>query len=70
MLLTADYIGFRYAKLSTRWKKLIMFSNDMAVIICNHPHTNTHNTLTGHLNGEKVMHSTVYGLYTPTRSRK
>ena len=30
-------IWFRYAKSSTRWKKLVMFSKDMAVIIYNHP---------------------------------
>ena len=29
-----DCIRFRYAKSSTRWKKLIMFSKDMAIVIC------------------------------------
>ena len=28
---------FRYAKSSTGWKKRIMFSKDMAVVIYNHP---------------------------------
>ena len=39
MLLTADShcIWFRYAKASTRWKKLIIFSKEMAVAIYNHP---------------------------------
>ena len=31
-----DCIWFRYSKSSTRWKKLIMFSKDMAVVIYNH----------------------------------
>ena len=30
-----DCISFRYAKSSTQWKKLIMFSKDMAVVIYN-----------------------------------
>ena len=30
-----DCISFRYVKLSTQWKKLIMFSKDMAVVIYN-----------------------------------
>ena len=30
-----DSIRFRYPKSSTRWKKLIIFSKDMAVVIYN-----------------------------------
>ena len=38
MLLTAEQncIRFRYAKSSTRWKKFIMFSKDMAIVIHTH----------------------------------
>ena len=32
-----DCIWFQYVKLSTRWKKLIIFSKDMAVVIHNYP---------------------------------
>ena len=37
-------IWFRYAKLSTstRWKKLILFSKDMVVVIYNHPSLSYH----------------------------
>ena len=39
-------IRFRYAKSSTRWKKLIIFSKDMAVVILNHPSLPYHTTFT------------------------
>ena len=48
MLLTADCCDrdtvFSYAKSSTRWKKLVMFNEDMAVVIYNH-HSLPYHTL-------------------------
>ena len=52
-MLLIPCIWFRYTELSTRRKKLIMFSKDMAVVIYNHPSLPYHTSRWSYIENKK-----------------